>query len=144
VELSRDAQEAAAAWVLRVVIAFLTMPAAGERYERVLLERFVAPAFAGTRRLTWRCTDLPSGARLAAMTTPGLRSGKAVWLGLWHGQGGQVGAEMAFPVRASQQAPARCICCDARAVLEPAFGQTRLNFLGAAPAGPAPYGRLIV
>jgi AcrR family transcriptional regulator len=54
VELSRDAQEAAAAWVLRVVIAFLTMPAADERYERLLLERFVAPAFAGTRRLTWR------------------------------------------------------------------------------------------
>jgi AcrR family transcriptional regulator len=54
VELSRDAQEAAAAWVLRVVIAFLTMPAADERYERLLLERFMAPAFAGTRRLTWR------------------------------------------------------------------------------------------
>jgi AcrR family transcriptional regulator len=54
VELSRDAQEAAAAWVLRVVVAFLIMPAADERYERLLLERFMAPAFAGTRRLTWR------------------------------------------------------------------------------------------
>jgi AcrR family transcriptional regulator len=54
VELSRDAQEAAAAWVLRVVVAFLIMPAVDERYERLLLERFMAPAFAGTRRLTWR------------------------------------------------------------------------------------------
>ena len=54
VELSRDAQEAAAAWILRVVVAFLIMPAVDERYERLLLERFVAPAFAGTRRLTWR------------------------------------------------------------------------------------------
>ena len=38
----------------RVVVAFLIMPAVDERYERLLLERFVAPAFAGTRRLTWR------------------------------------------------------------------------------------------
>jgi hypothetical protein len=30
------------------------MPAVDERSERLLLERFMAPAFAGTRRLTWR------------------------------------------------------------------------------------------